>query len=42
MIKRIYDKNEININIPRHGMKELLYLYPKNAHVLGKLYKFPD
>ena len=31
MIKRIYDKNEIKINIPNHEMKELLYLYTKNA-----------
>ena len=32
IIKRIYDKNEININIPKQEMKELLYLCTTNAH----------
>ena len=32
IIKRIYDKNEINTNIPKQEMKELLYLCTKNAH----------
>ena len=32
LIKIIYDKNEINTNIPKHEMKELLYLWTKNAH----------
>ena len=30
--KRIYDKNEINTNIPKQEMKELLYLCTENAH----------
>ena len=32
IIKRIYDKNEINTNIPKQEIKELLHLCPKNAH----------
>ena len=32
IIKRIYDKNEINTNILKQEMKELLYLCSKNAH----------
>ena len=32
IIKRIYDKNETNIDIPKQEMKELLYLCTKNAH----------
>ena len=32
IIKRIYDKNEINTNKPKQEMKELLYLCTKNAH----------
>ena len=32
IIKRIYDKNEINTNILKQEMKELLYLCGKNAH----------
>ena len=31
IIKRIYDK-EINTDIPKKEMRELLYLYTKNAH----------
>ena len=31
IIKRIYDK-EINTDIPKTEMRELLYLYTKNAH----------
>ena len=30
-IKRIYDENKINTNIPKQEMKELLYLCTKNA-----------
>ena len=32
LIKRIYDRNEINTNIAKQEMKELLYLCTKNAH----------
>ena len=32
IIKRIYDKNEINTSIPKQEMKELLYLCTKNAY----------
>ena len=32
IIKRIYNKNETNIDIPKQEMKELLYLCTKNAH----------
>ena len=32
LIEIIYDKNEINTNIPKHEMEELLYLFTKNAH----------
>ena len=32
IIKRIYDKKEINTDIPKKEMKELLYLCTKNAH----------
>ena len=32
IIKRIYNKNEINTNIPKQEMRELLYLCTKNAH----------
>ena len=35
IIKRIYDKNEINTNIPKQDMKELLYLCTKNAHFIS-------
>ena len=31
IIKRIYEKNEINTSIPKQEMKELLYLCTKNA-----------
>ena len=30
IIKRIYDKTEINTNIRKQEIKELLYLFPKN------------
>ena len=30
--KRIYDKKEINADIPKKEMRELLYLCTKNAH----------
>ena len=32
IIKRIYDKKEINTDIPKKEMRELLYLCTKNAH----------
>ena len=32
IIEIIYDKNEINTNIPKQEMKELLYFCTKNAH----------
>ena len=32
IIKRIYDKKEINTDIPKEEMRELLYLCTKNAH----------
>ena len=32
IIEIIYDKNEINTNIPKQEMKELLYLRTKNTH----------
>ena len=32
IIKRMYDRNEINTNIAKQEMKELLYLCTKNAH----------
>ena len=32
IIEIIYDKNEINTNIPTQEMKELLYLRTKNTH----------
>ena len=32
IVKRIYDKKEINTDMPKKEMKELLYLYTKNAH----------
>ena len=32
LIEIKYDKNEINTNIPKHEMEELLYLFTKNAH----------
>ena len=31
IIKRMHDKYEINTNIPKQEMKELLYLCTKNA-----------
>ena len=33
IIEIIYDKNEINTNIPKQEMKELLYLRTKNTHL---------
>ena len=32
IIKRTYDKNKINDNIPKQEMKELLHLCTKNVH----------
>ena len=32
IIKSIYDKKEINTDIPKKEMRELLYLCTKNAH----------
>ena len=32
IVKRIYDKKEINTDMPKKEMKELLYLCTKNAH----------
>ena len=32
IIKRIYDKKEINTDLPKKEMRELLYLCTKNAH----------
>ena len=32
IIKRIYDKKEINTDVPKKEMRELLYLCTKNAH----------
>ena len=32
ILEIIYDKNEINTNVPKKEMKELLYLCTKNAH----------
>ena len=32
IIEIIYDKNEINTNIPKQEIKELLYFCTKNAH----------
>ena len=32
IIERTNDKNEINTNIPKQEMKELIYLCTKNTH----------
>ena len=32
IIKGIYEKTEINTNIRKQEIKELLYLFPKNPH----------
>ena len=44
IIKRIYDKNEIDTSIPKQEMKELLYLCTKSAHFTlnSKTYKLID
>ena len=32
ILKRIYDKNEVNTNIPKQKMRDLLFLCTKNVH----------
>ena len=32
IIKKTYHKNELHTNLPKHEMKELLYLCTKNTH----------
>ena len=42
IVKRIYDKKEINTEMPKKEMKELLYLCTKNAHftLITKLHSY--